>query len=126
MRLLLDESVPARLRWSLPSHSVKTVVEMGWGGVKNGALLALAAKEFELFSYPAQLGDIPADAMPLAVSRDSFRPGGTHRSVPIGGCAGINIGLLKKDILAVRRSFGSGVAEFLVSSSRNPSPKTRT
>ncbi|MEO6307991.1 MAG: hypothetical protein ABIO96_10880 [Nitrospiraceae bacterium] len=26
---------------------VKTVVEMGWGGVKNGALLALAAKEFD-------------------------------------------------------------------------------
>jgi hypothetical protein len=49
MRLLLDESVPARLRWSLPSHSVKTVVEMGWGGVKNGALLALAAKEFDAF-----------------------------------------------------------------------------
>jgi len=49
MRLLLDESVPARLRRSLPSHSVKTVVEMGWGGVKNGALLALAAKEFDVF-----------------------------------------------------------------------------
>ena len=49
MRLLLDESVPARLRRSLPNHSVKTVVEMGWGWVKNGALLALAAKEFDAF-----------------------------------------------------------------------------
>jgi hypothetical protein len=49
MRLLLDESVPVRLRRSLPSHSVKTVVEMGWGGVKNGALLVLAAKEFDAF-----------------------------------------------------------------------------
>ena len=49
MRLLLDESVPVRLRRSLPSHSVKTVVEMGWGWVKNGALLALAAKEFDAF-----------------------------------------------------------------------------
>ena len=28
---------------------VKTVVEMGWGGVKNGALLALAANEFDAF-----------------------------------------------------------------------------
>ena len=28
---------------------VKTVVEMGWGGVKNGALLTLAAKEFDAF-----------------------------------------------------------------------------
>ena len=49
MRLLLDESVPVRLRRSLPSHSVKTVVEMGWGGIKNGALLVLAAKEFDAF-----------------------------------------------------------------------------
>lgn len=49
MRLLLDESVPTRLRRSLTSHSVKTVVEMGWGGVKNGALLALAAREFDAF-----------------------------------------------------------------------------
>jgi predicted nuclease of predicted toxin-antitoxin system len=47
MRLLLDESVPARLRRHLSGHSVKTVVEMGWGGVKNGALLSLAAKEFD-------------------------------------------------------------------------------
>ncbi len=42
MRLLLDESVPRRLRKALPNHDVKTVVEMGWGGVRNGKLLALA------------------------------------------------------------------------------------
>ncbi|HJT22487.1 MAG TPA: DUF5615 family PIN-like protein [Nitrospira sp.] len=47
MRLLLDESVPRRLRQSLPAHIIKTVVEMGWSGAKNGALLALAAAEFE-------------------------------------------------------------------------------
>jgi len=49
MRLLLDESVPRRLRRALPGHSVKTAVEMGWGGVKNGALLVLAAAEFDAF-----------------------------------------------------------------------------
>jgi len=38
MRLLLDESVPRRLRLALPAHTVKTAVEMGWGGVKNGRL----------------------------------------------------------------------------------------
>ena len=47
MRLLLDEAVPSRLRRSLPGHSVRTVVEMGWSGVKNGKLLALAAHEFD-------------------------------------------------------------------------------
>jgi len=47
MRLLLDESVSRRLRNALPTHTVKTAVETGWGGVKNGALLVLAAEEFE-------------------------------------------------------------------------------
>ena len=48
MRLLLDESLPIRLRRSLPDHAVKTVVETGWGGVKNGKLLALAATAFDV------------------------------------------------------------------------------
>ena len=47
MRLLLDESMPQRFRRSLQKHSVKTVVEMGWSGVKNGKLLALAAEQFD-------------------------------------------------------------------------------
>ena len=49
MRLLLDESVPSRLRRSLVGHEVRTVVDMGWSGVKNGELLALAATEFDAF-----------------------------------------------------------------------------
>lgn len=49
MRLLLDESVPRRRRQHLPAHDVKTVVEMGWSGVKNGALLALAGSGFDAF-----------------------------------------------------------------------------
>lgn len=49
MRLLLDESLPRRLRRYLPNHSVRTVVEMGWGGIKNGKLLALAAGQFDAF-----------------------------------------------------------------------------
>ncbi len=49
MRLLLDESVPRRLGKYLPRHEVRTVVEMGWGGAKNGALLALAAPRFDAF-----------------------------------------------------------------------------
>ena len=49
MRLLLDESIPVKLRRSLPNHDVRTVVEMGWSGVKNDKLLALAADEFDAF-----------------------------------------------------------------------------
>ena len=49
MRLLLDESVPSKLKLALPAHSVRTVVEMGWSGVKNGQLLALAGADFDVF-----------------------------------------------------------------------------
>jgi predicted nuclease of predicted toxin-antitoxin system len=49
MRLLLDECAPARLRRSLPSHSVSTVVTEGWSGIKNGKLLALAGERFDVF-----------------------------------------------------------------------------
>ena len=49
MRLLLDESVPAKLRRHLRSHEVRTAVEMGWAGVKNGKLLALAGEQFDAF-----------------------------------------------------------------------------
>ena len=48
MRVLLDECVPRALRNELPDHEVKTVAEAGWAGVKNGALLQVAAKEFDL------------------------------------------------------------------------------
>lgn len=47
MRLLFDESVPYRLRRALPNHSIRTVVEMGWGGTKNGKLLAMASISFD-------------------------------------------------------------------------------
>jgi len=47
MRVLLDECVPRALRTELPGHEVKTVAVAGWAGVKNGALLQLAATRFD-------------------------------------------------------------------------------
>ena len=49
MRVLLDECVPARLARLLVGHSVATVPQMGWGGIRNGRLLGLAAAEFDVF-----------------------------------------------------------------------------
>ena len=49
MNILLDECVPARFARSLSGHSVTTVQKRGWGGLKNGDLLALAEKEFDAF-----------------------------------------------------------------------------
>src|SRR5437588_2594764 len=48
MRVFLDECVPRGLRAELPGHEVKTVAEAGWAGVKNGALLQLAAEQFDV------------------------------------------------------------------------------
>jgi hypothetical protein len=48
MRILLDESLPRRLKDELIGHDVHTVVECGWGGTKNGALLALAGQHFDV------------------------------------------------------------------------------
>jgi len=48
MRILLDESVPTRLGRLLTGHEVKSVQQHGWGGIKNGKLLALAATEFDV------------------------------------------------------------------------------
>lgn len=47
--MLLDECVPKRLRRELPEHEVRTVVEQGWGGIRNGALLRRAVAEFDVF-----------------------------------------------------------------------------
>ena len=49
MKLLLDECLDWRLRRDLPGHEVKTVQEMGWDGIKNGRLLALAERDFQVF-----------------------------------------------------------------------------
>src|SRR4051812_32358418 len=43
MKLLLDECIPHPLRAHLVGHDCFTVAYMGWDGVKNGRLLALAS-----------------------------------------------------------------------------------
>jgi predicted nuclease of predicted toxin-antitoxin system len=49
MKILLDECVDRRLAKDIPGHFVKTVPQMGWATIKNGELLALAEKEFDVF-----------------------------------------------------------------------------
>jgi hypothetical protein len=50
MKILLDESVPQKLRLLIEGHTVVTVAFQGWSGFKNGALLTVAEEAgFELF-----------------------------------------------------------------------------
>ncbi|CAA9360293.1 MAG: hypothetical protein AVDCRST_MAG68-4330 [uncultured Gemmatimonadetes bacterium] len=58
--------MPKRLRRELPEYAVRTVVEQGWSGVKNGALLRLAGAEFDVFltvdqnlRYQQNLSELP-------------------------------------------------------------------
>lgn len=80
MRLLLDESVPAGLRRYLPGHTVVTVVERGWGGTKNGTLLALAATEFDALitvdknlPYQQNLTQLPISVIILDTKSNELR-----------------------------------------------------
>src|SRR4051812_40724504 len=41
MKLLLDENLPKRLMQDFPDHEMFTVRDMGWNGIKNGALMQL-------------------------------------------------------------------------------------
>jgi hypothetical protein len=49
MRVLLDECVHAGIRKAFIGHSVTTVPQVGWRGIKNGKLLALIAGNFDVF-----------------------------------------------------------------------------
>ena len=58
MRILLDECVPSRFRRELAGHEVRTVPEMGWASLTNGALLAAASGKFDVFlTTDKRLGD---------------------------------------------------------------------
>jgi hypothetical protein len=47
--VLLDECIDWRLSREITLHEVRTVHQMGWSGLGNGELLALAAQEFDVF-----------------------------------------------------------------------------
>jgi hypothetical protein len=73
MRILLDESLPRTLRVELLEHSVKTVAEVGWSGIKNGELLRRAASQFDVFltadqnlPYQQNLSTLPMSVVVLA------------------------------------------------------------
>ena len=66
MRILLDECVDWRLARDIIGHDVKTALQMGWTTIKNGELLTLAAKEFDVFVTVDR--NLAAQQNPSAVS----------------------------------------------------------
>ena len=49
MRILIDECLNWRLARALTGHYAISAQKMGWGGLKNGALLTEAEKQFDVF-----------------------------------------------------------------------------
>lgn len=49
MKVFLDACIDWRLSRGIAGHEVTTAHERGWSTIKNGELLALVAKEFEVF-----------------------------------------------------------------------------
>lgn len=47
MRVLLDEQLPDQLTVELIGHEVRSVGQMGWKGLANGALLTRASAQFD-------------------------------------------------------------------------------
>ncbi len=69
MRVLLDESLPRPLSRLLPGHEVRTVPEMGWTGLGNGALLREASAAFDVVVTADQRMEFQQNlaALPIAV-----------------------------------------------------------
>ena len=61
MRILLDECVNPRLRLALPGDEVKTVENMGWRGLTNGALMKEAASRFDVLANETWTGQRGSD-----------------------------------------------------------------
>ena len=49
MKILLDECIDRRVAQEITGHEVLTVPQAGWAGIKNGDLLRLAQKQFDVF-----------------------------------------------------------------------------
>src|SRR5215813_6347926 len=69
MKLLLDECTPKRLSLDFTGHDARTVADVGLRGLKNGALLNQASRDFDVLITVDQ--NIPfqqnAASLPIAV-----------------------------------------------------------
>lgn len=84
MKILIDESLPRKLKVEFAGHDAVTVPEMGWAGKKNGELLRLMVGQFDAFvtidanlQYQQNLTDNQIAVIVLAASSnrlDALKP----------------------------------------------------
>ena len=87
MRILLDESLPRPLTKLLTGHEVRTVTELRWTGLKNGALLTRAANSFDVLltadqniEFQQNLIKLPVAVVVLVADTNRLESNGTARS----------------------------------------------
>jgi len=80
VNVLLDECIDRGLAAHLRNHHVKTVPRMGWAGIKNGRLLALAEKDFDVFvtvdrnlSYQQHVADYDIAVLVIRARSNNLR-----------------------------------------------------
>ncbi len=77
----MDECIDWRLAKELVGHDIKTVPDMGWAGVENGALLSLAEAVFDVFVTVES-----EPFLPTASTKVRYRGFGITRIIkPFGG-----------------------------------------
>ena len=98
MRIILDESVPQKLRLLIDSHhTVITTSFQGWSGLKNGALLSAAEEAgFELF--------ITAD------QEISYQQNMAGRRIALIVLSTNNWGLIKEHVAKITAAINSATA----------------
>lgn len=84
MRILLDESIPRKFGFLLDDHFVRTVQQVGFGGLVNGKLLKAAAPDFDVLisgdqnmAYQQNANTLPMSVIVLIAKNnklESFAP----------------------------------------------------
>ena len=74
MRLLLDESLPRPLADLLAGHEVRTVTQMGWTSVRNGALLRQHPRSRNFMPVKIELFDELVGGIGFGTSLGSYYP----------------------------------------------------
>jgi hypothetical protein len=77
VRVLLDECIDRRFARTLVGHDVTTVPKLGWAGIKNGELMSLAEKDFDVFdrnlSYQQNLSKFDIRVVVLRAASNRFQ-----------------------------------------------------
>ena len=110
VRILFDECVPRQLRKELIGFEVRTAPELGWSGVKNGALIALAAERgFDaIFTVDRGFAGSPPLLFPIAIL--ILETGTTDPTLLVPWMAAVSVALAEMRPGEIRRMGGSGEA----------------